>query len=412
MSKTWTVFKHELITTVTRRSFLLTLILLPLIPGLIIGVMSLLGEGQTQTVQDFFAPTSQTASQKGYVDQAGLIQSMPTWLPEGMLIPYPNQASAQADIIAGKIGAYYVIPPNYIESGEVAYYRQDANPVTGFAETQLFDQVIRFNLLGGEGDLYQKYEYPVFFQFNNLTPEADQRDENNPLTFYLPYGVTMLFYIVVIMSATFMLNNIGKEKENRVIEILMSSVEPLHLFTGKIIALGLAGLLQMLVWFGSGMLILRLGGTILNIPENIQLPPSLLIWGVLFFLLGYGLYGSLMAGVGAMVPNLREASQATFLVIIPVIIPLMFISILIDDPNGILATIISIFPFTAPVAMMTRLAVGGIPWWQPLLAALLLLGTVILIIRSVARLFRAQTLLTGQKFSSGAFLKALLGRNT
>jgi ABC-2 type transport system permease protein len=117
-----------------------------------------------------------------------------------------------------------------------------------------------------------------------------------------------------------------------------------------------------------------------------------------------------MAGIGAMVPNLREASQATIIVIIPILIPVIMLSAMINDPNGLLATLISIFPLTAPVGMMTRLAAGVIPIWQPILAAVLLLITMILTLRAVAGLFKAQTLLAGQKFSINIFFKALLGK--
>jgi ABC-2 type transport system permease protein len=117
-----------------------------------------------------------------------------------------------------------------------------------------------------------------------------------------------------------------------------------------------------------------------------------------------------MAAVGALVPNLREASQATFVVIMPMLIPLLTISILIDQPDGPLATVLSIFPLTAPVAMMTRLAGTDVPLWQVLLAVLLLAGTVVLIVRAVANMFRAQTLLSGQPFNLRRFFSALGGR--
>jgi ABC-2 type transport system permease protein len=410
MSKTWTVFKYELINTLTRRSFILTLILVPLIPAIIVGILGQMNQGQREAVQQVFSPEAGSSLPDGYIDQSGLIQSLPEWLPQGSLLPYTDEAKAQSDLEASLLNAYYVVPEDYIEKGEVILVRKDANPVTGFDQTDTFEQVLRFNLLGADPERFMTYTNPVSYQYINLRPQEAERDQQGPLAFYLPYGITMLFYMLIMMTASFLLNNISKEKENRVMELLMSSVKPIELFTGKLIALGLAGLLQLVVWLGSALLILRLGGTTLNIPANLQLPPSLLLWGIVFFVLGYGLYGSLMAGVGAMVPNLREASQATMIVIIPMIIPLMFINILIQEPNGALATVISLIPLTAPVAMMTRLAAGSIPLWQVLLSTLLLLGTVILIIRSVAKLFRAQTLLAGQKFSNKAFLKALVSR--
>jgi ABC-2 type transport system permease protein len=230
------------------------------------------------------------------------------------------------------------------------------------------------------------------------------------LTFFLPYAVTMLFYIIILSAASLLLSSVAKEKENRMMEILLVSVTPRQLLTGKIVALGLLGLTQTIVWVGTGRILLARSGTTFNLPIAFQLPPSFLIWGVVFFLLGYAVYASLMAGLGALVPNLREATQATIVVIFPLIIPIFLLSILINDPNGMLATILSLFPLTAPVAMMTRLSAGNVPLWQTSLSAILLAVTAVLVVRSVARMFRAQTILSGQPFSRKLFFSTLLGR--
>ena len=117
-----------------------------------------------------------------------------------------------------------------------------------------------------------------------------------------------------------------------------------------------------------------------------------------------------LAGLGALVPNLREASQATILVIFPLIIPMMLNSVLINEPNSTISVIMSLFPLTSPIAMMTRLAAGGVPFWQPVLAAILLVITAVWVVRSVARMFRAQTILSGQPFSRKLFINALIGK--
>ena len=157
-------------------------------------------------------------------------------------------------------------------------------------------------------------------------------------------------------------------------------------------------------------MLLRLGGTTFSIGAEFQLPVSILLWGVLFFLLGYTIYASLMAGLGALVPNLRESSQATMLVIIPLVIPLMFISSLIESPDSALSVGLSLFPITSPVAMMTRLAGGPVPFWQPALAVVLLIATAILIVRAVANMFRTQNLLSGQTVSIKRYVSALFGK--
>ena len=190
----------------------------------------------------------------------------------------------------------------------------------------------------------------------------------------------------------------------------MSSVKPVQLLAGKILGLGLVGLIQMVFWMGSALLMLRLGGTTLNIPPSLQLPPEILIWGIAFFILGYLIYATIMAGVGALVPNVKEASQATFYVILPILVPLLMIGVIIERPNATLPVVLSLIPLTAPNTIMTRLAVGPVPLWQLLTAIALMILTIILLIRAVAGMFRAQLLLTGKKFNIRVYLKALMGK--
>jgi ABC-2 type transport system permease protein len=247
-------------------------------------------------------------------------------------------------------------------------------------------------------------------QVEALAPPTTRRDLDSPLTFFVPYITMMIFYIVILMSSSLLLNSVSDEKKNRVMEVLLLSVSPQQMLTGKIVGLGILGLLQAVIWVGTGYTLLRVGGRTLSIPAELQPPASILVWGLVFFVLGYAVYASLMAGLGALAPNLKEASQATFLVIWPLLIPMFFFVSLIEQTHGALATGFSLFPLTAPVAMMTRLAVGGVPLWQPLLAAGLLLITSVFIIRTIAGVFHARTLLSGQSVSARRFLGVFLGQ--
>ena len=91
--------------------------------------------------------------------------------------------------------------------------------------------------------------------------------------------------------------------------------------------------------------LLLLNGRTFDLPPGFELPPSILAWGIVFFLLGYAVYASLMAALGALVPNLKEGTQSTIVVIWPTIVPMLLISILIEQPHGALATELSLFPF-------------------------------------------------------------------
>jgi len=410
MNKTRLVMRQEIINTLTRRSFQLTVFGLPLISFLFFAGISALQRESPDTVSNIFgtSPAGQAVGE-GYVDHSGLIRALPEYLPEGTLKAYTGESAARQALEDGEIQAFYLVPADYLDSGGIVYIRPDFNPISAFDQAFVLQDVLRFNLLGGDSQLAAMVQNPLDLKVTVLEG-ASERDQDNPLSFFIPYAVTMLYYISILTSASYLLSSIAKEKENQVLEILLVTVEPAKLLTGKFIALGLMGLLQNVLWVVTALVLLRLSGRSFALPAVYQLPPEFLFWGIVFYIFGYGLYASQMAGVGALVPNLKEASQATILVIFPMIVPLFFMSILIEDPNGTLAVILSLVPWTAPVTMMLRLASGDVPLWQLLASSVLLAGTAYVILRSVARLFRAQTLLSGQPFNAKVYLNALLGR--
>ncbi len=409
MDKTLLIFKNEFRTYVLRKSFIFVLLLGPAV-GLILTLIIQsanhnASSGAPSPIAQFFTPEI-NKSLEGYVDLSGRVTRIPENL-SGRLKAFSSEELAAAALGRKEIVAYYLIPADVVDEGEIIYVRPDFNPISGQANSSVIIDLMIYNLLDGDQTLAYRVADPLNTTRAYLT-EQPQRDPNSLLTFFLPYIVTMLLYALILTTSSVMLSSVNTEKSNRVIEILMTSVTPIQMLTGKIVALGLAGLLQTLVWTLSGWLLLRLGSGGISI--SFQLPFTIILWGLLFFLLGYALYGSLMAGVGALVPNMREASQVTTLIILPMVLPLIFINLLIEAPSGTAATIFSLFPFTAPIAMMTRLAATNVPVWQPILSAALLVATVILLVRSIAGMFRAQTLLSGQPFSARVFFRALFGK--
>lgn len=406
-SKTWLVLKQTFIRTVFRPSFLIILFLLPIAGFVVMQIAASMQSDETNPNQlaELIMP-SDTGSKEGYVDLSGVI----TRLPESAsshFIAFENEDQAKAAVESTRISAYYLVPADFLTTGKIEYVRPDFNPLGSESQTGRFEDVVMYNLTGHNQQLTFRLVNPLNAMLE-VTGEQPARDPGNAMTFFLPYIVAMLFYIVIFSSASTMLSSVTDEKQNRTIEILMTSVTPMQMLTGKIIALGLAGLLQIVVWMGSGLFLLRLSGEKLSLPIAFQLPTSILIWAVLFFLLGYALYASMMAGVGALVPNLKEASQATTILVLPMVIPLALINLMSSEPNGAIAMVISLFPLTAPVAMMTRLSAAVVPLWQILLALGLLAVTTWLVLRVVAGLFRAQNLLTGQTFSMRVLWNAIV----
>jgi len=412
MKKIMLVLTNEIKTIITRPSFWFATVGIPLIGAVIFAVVGYINKNAStaQTVNQIITGPQETRPE-GYVDLSGIIKQVPVTVPTGTFLAFPDEASARRALADGQIAAFYIVPADYLQEGKITYIRPDFSPMAaGGGQSGFFQWTLQVNLVGGDITLANLVNGPLDVQDHSLAPVA-QPDENNPLKFWAPYAVTIIFYFLIMGSASLLLSSVSKEKENRVMEILLTSATPRQLLTGKILGLGIVGLGQTLLWVGTGVTLMNLSGRTFKLPSAIVFPPSFLVWGLVFFVLGYAVYASLMAGLGALAPNLREATQLTFIIMLPLIIPLFFSStIFMQDPNGAIATALSLFPLSAPVAMMARLSAGGVPWWHPLLASVLLAGTAVLIVRAVAGMFRAQALVSGQSIKFKTYFQALIGR--
>lgn len=410
MKNTWLVLRQEVINTLTRRSFLLTAFGIPLISIIIFSLTSLINRSAPGAIPAIINPVeSLSAVPEGFVDQSGLIEAFPENSSEDTLRSYQDEAAAKLALASGEISGYYLVPDDYLGRGQVVYVSSDFNPLDAFERGSVIDQLLRINLLEGDTDLADIVSSPFALQVMVLNPSA-RPNQDSPLSFFIPYGVMLLYYMLILMSAGFLVSSLNKERESRVLEIMLVTVTPRELLTGKFIGLGLMGLLINILWVGSAYGLIVLGGTTIRLPAEFQFAPHVILWGVVYFLLGYAVYASLLGAVGAMLPNLRETSQATVVLILPMMIPLMFISVLIAQPNGILAIFFSLFPLTSPVTMMLRLTITDVPGWQLLLSVIFLLLAAILILRAVASMFRAQTMLSGRPLSLRSIYQLILGR--
>jgi ABC-2 type transport system permease protein len=425
MRKTLLVLKYEFLTTLSRPSWLFVVFGVPLITILIVTVLNIVKTDSAGAGIESDATDQFELRVEGYVDQSGLVSSIPEDIPPDHLLVYEDETSAHRALESEEITAYYIIPEDYVETGELFYIYPDATPLTSGGQDWLMRRTLLINLLEGDSELADLVWNPMMLEATSLAPESEhdvssEEDcsrpgftcESSPLVRYLPSAMVALFYVFLMTASGLLLRNISTEKENRLIEILMASVTPREMLWGKIIGLGLVGLIQVITWVGTIFFLSTSGGQTLQLPDEFTLPISLLMWALAFFLLGYVVYASLMAGLGALVPNLRETGQATWVVMAPLLVGYVIgLFSAIEAPHGMLPILLSMFPLTAPVVMMMRLTVGGVPTWQIVVSAGLMLVTALGIVRAVAAMFHAQNLLSGQPFSARRFFREILGRS-
>ena len=403
------VFKFEFLNLVRRRSFLLMIILVPLIPSLLFFLLGMLNDDQTQSITQIFTSEVANPLPIGVVDQSGIVTDYPDWLTNGALVEVVDEDTARQRTAANQLEGFFVIAPDYLESGKVTYIKPEISMITEIVQQGALDELINYNLMGADQQLYLRYTNPVTYRYEYLDPEtADTRDQDSAASFLVPYAIMMLFYMLILISSSFMLNAVGKDKENKTIEILLTSASPMDLFLGKLLGYGAASLLQMLAWGSAVVLFMNLGGQSFSFLQGVSLSNQIVFLGIPYFILGFLLYGSLMAGIGAMAPNLREGNSSSFILTLPLIFIFLIINQLIGEPNSFLSVFLSIFPLTSSVVMMTRLAIGSVPIWQLALSFGVLTATVYLVVRGVSNLFSSQTLLTGEKFNLSTFFRTIV----
>ena len=429
MKKTLLIIRQELINTFSRPSYLVVAIGIPLLAVLILGGVKLIqsrsGEEDTTSIN----PSEEWQMEiEGYIDQSGLIQVIPPDLPEGHLISYENEDQAQQDLAAGEISAYYIIPPDYLEKGEISYVFPETRPLIANGQEWVMKWTLLVNLLGGDLEVADQIWNPVWnLDERNISASAAQGNldgseacsrpgsacESNDLIRYIPSIMAALFFVSFMNSSTMLFTSIGIEKENRTLEVLLLSISPRQMLAGKTIGLASAGLLQTMIWMGAVFVIFKLGGSTLNLPENFTFPVYIVFWSLIFFLGGFGVYASLMAGVGALVPKMKDAGAANMIAISPLFLGYIvgIIAPLADAVDAAVPIILSFFPLTSPIVMVMRLTDSVVPLWQLILSAALLLGTNFLIIRATAAMFKAQNLLSGQPFSVKRYFRLLLERS-
>jgi len=402
MRNSFLVVKYEIITMLSKPSFWLMAFLFPLfILAISLGPQFLAGDMGPPAV-DLLAPESVGEMPViGYVDEASLIQNQPAAFPPAMFRAFADETAAQSALNAGDITEYYLVPPDYVASGQLVVVKEDVQPF-GSNNDRLMEYLLAYNLTGDEmltAVLLQPTAAINSQSLAEVAPEAAAGPQNDMTTFIVPFAAMFVFFFLITMSSSYMLQSVSREKENRVVEVLLVSLEPRQLMLGKLIGLSLLALLQMVIWAGAGLLITGRGDGLELTAVTANLPPGFVVWGLFYFLAGYFMYASLMGAIGALAPSAREGGQFVFFVLIPLLIPVWLNFVLINSPDSALAVGLSLFPLTAPVAMITRMVVTDVPLWQLVASLLAQLGTAYLFVLLAARFFRADTLLADTALS-------------
>jgi ABC-2 type transport system permease protein len=411
-SKTGLVLRFELLSALIRPAMLLICLGLPLLIFVQLAVFNLAAPEPRGSSGAGSAAVESTAQPplhaQGYVDLSGLVRVVPDNVPAGMLVAFPDEGSARQALAAGQIAGYYVVTADYVASGALVYVPAQYSPLASASAGRLMNWVLLVNLLGGDTARAGLVWQPL--QVQETVLEAAPGQDGDMWTDLMPMLIMLVPYAVILLASGYLMRTVSEEKKNRTIEVLLLSLDPRQMLAGKTLAWGIVGLIQTVGLAVVGYLLFFATGFAGRIPAGLALSPTSLVWGVVLSVLGYALYASLMAGAGALMTDWAEARGPTFLITLPALLGFYVAMFATNDPQGVLVTAVSLFPLTAPFTMIYRLVLTAVPLWQLLLSCGLMVLTIYLLMRSVAALFRAQTLLSGQPFSIGRYVRALMGR--
>jgi len=314
---------------------------------------------------------------------------------------YDDETAVRSALDNEDIGGYLHIPSN---DSPYRYYSPSGTDIVAFETIKgIVGQLVVTKRMAAKGwDPVEVNEMTRPPRFEALKMEEDLEDASEQdfgSLIYTAIGFIMLLYMTVLLYGQMIGRSVVTEKSSKTVELMLSSVKPWELMFGKILGIGLAGIIQYLFWIGvSAILILVVGPQFeLSLPSALNL--GNLFYLLLFFILAFFIYASLYAALGAASEDEQNMGQLAWPLLIFLIVPMVMIAALVASPDGALTKGLSLFPLTAPLVMFVRILVKFPPLWELLLSIGLMVLTIIGVIWGGGKIFRFGILMTGKKGS-------------
>lgn len=443
MNKTIIILKREYLTRVTKKSFIITTLLIPLFMVAIMIIPAWLATRDDKQERKI-AVYDESSLFLGQLGEEGFTKYH--------FIDRQKYNQLKDNLASGEFYALLYIPGNIYTTNKAELLSPKQLPIEISEQVERkLSQIIEKDKRGkiiketGVPDLEKKLastKTHVSVSTLKVTENGEQKKSSSVVAFIASYGMGFIIYFFVFMYGSLVMRSVMEEKKNRIVEVIVSSVRPFQLMTGKIVGTALVGLTQVAIWvvlIFAGMAIMQsffspettqqVGQSILesrqpmgamqqSIPGsqnkmaeilemigNLNIP--LILFGFVFYFLGgYLLYSSLLGAIGAAVDNDEDTQQMVFPVTFPLILSIILLFSISKNPEGSLAFWASIIPFTSPVCMLARLPFSP-PAWEIILSMVLLIATTIGAIWAGAKIYRTGILMYGKKVNLKELIKWL-----
>jgi ABC-2 type transport system permease protein len=402
MRSVWLVAKREYRSMVMRRGFVILTAAIPL------GMIVLVGLGiLVETLSQ-----NRSKLPLGYVDQAGLLDTsrqaaLPGDEKRVEVRAFPDQETALAALEGGEIQAFFVFPPDYLQTLHTALYYLEKPPNDDtWGE---FDDFVRANLVASyPAQIQQRLLEGTDVTVHDIVSNREF-GESTIVNIVLPFVATFFFFFATMSAAGSMLSVVAGEKENRTMEILVTSVTPGQLIGGKAAGLLAASLTQLAIYVVAAVVGLKVAAPYVPELQQAVVPWRYLGMMALFFLPAYGLIAAIMMALGSAVTDVQQGQQIAGLLNLFFMLPILLTVVIFEDPSHPLVVLMTLFPTTSFLTISLRWGLGSVPLWQLGASWVLLVATVAFMLWAAARVFRVGMLRYGQPMSWKAVVAAVRG---
>jgi ABC-2 type transport system permease protein len=408
MSKIWTIIVREYKENVYKKGFIIFTLLTPTLMLGAVFLPAVLSQVEVEEPINIEVFDSSGLIFDKLLDQMdgklsdGSRQYLFKNISTNSMNPDSAQQKAKNKILSERIDGYLFIPSDVENSLHIEYYARnvgnfDLNRQIRHAVNEILDDY-RLRQSGLDPEMIKQLISRVELATIKIKEGEEEKEGSFIGDYFVTLAFVMILYVTILIYGNMMMRGVLQEKNSRVIEILLSSASPFQLMLGKIIGLGSVGLTQYLIWSIIGALLAFYGSAITGSTAMLlSLDPLIFVYFILFFVLGYFLFATLYAGIGAITNSDQEAQQASFPLVFLIIIPLILMTFVVKNPESTLSTVLSIIPFFAPILMFTRVNISAPPALEIWGTIILLILTILGFIWIVARIYRIGILMYGKK---------------
>ncbi|MGB6387679.1 MAG: ABC transporter permease [Terriglobales bacterium] len=425
MRNTWLIIKREYLERVRTRSFMVLTLLLPAIVAAVMVLpakLATIGKKAQHVVVVTSNPQFGEIVRQGLLssgdnddDEAGSETNAAKQARDKQYIidvdsnPTEAERAALSEKVSSQaIDGYLWLSDDAIASGKVTWVSRNM-PGSGERSrlSEKLSRIVQYTrlsstgLTGNQANLLLK---PIKVEAVRMEHGRETRDSTGMKLIEVVVMV-MLLYMAVLLYGISVMRSVLEEKNSRVMEVLLSSATPTELMTGKLLGVGAVGLTQIVVWAVIAGVFAVPALAMQPDLDQLKVSPGVLAAFAAFFFLGYLLYSTIYAAIGAITTTEQEGQQLQFFVVIPLVLSVFMLNPVVQTPDAPVVAWLSMFPFFAPVVMYARIVVQTPPVWQIALSLFLLIATIAGIMVLCARIYRIGILMYGKRATLPEILK-------